>query len=536
MPTTLDITVPYNGGTIGSVTGNAQAQGYGNHYTWIGGNNGKKFVSVRIQNNPDFFVVNVFEVDDLQSSDMQITTLSSEAFPETASSNSYTTHIRMCRLNATTAFLKVITANSGSKNYVIEVDETDNSVTLHDATFTNQPTRTIANGSVLTDAYYGYNYGGIYDYTGSSLETGGRTPAALFVHQIKENAIVSMEHNSFQHFGGYTFVEKTWDPSTKVLFSRRIVTGNGQNNGSYNNTANNALHQDLDAGGTRLDHYYVNGSSSQEMKIFYEANGGGTHHIYSMFPRATLHGVANDRPDSSYSGNGYNSYVNVVEGRDGKLHFSYCYSTNTNWQSEFNSQTDNSWYCVTYAPDTDYWTLTGRRWNYGHSLGNGRDDMNIWLPLNTVNAKDYATQEGKLSQGDIDLIPDDQLYALTWIRVGAKSVKVVGKEQGSEIVISNSSNSNDEAVQAMWLDEDHFIVFYIDNMSNNNTCNVQNNFKYSVVRYYDEHYMETVSEGSINPSEYWGYPGQPPFRKVDDYTLVSDAFDKVITFWAPEQS
>ena len=48
--------------------------------------------------------------------------------------------------------------------------------------------------------------------------------------------------------------------------------------------------------------------------------------------------------------------------------------------------------------------------------------------------------------------------------------------------------------------------------------------------------METVSEGSINPSEYWGYPGQPPFRKVDDYTLVSDAFDKVITFWAPEQS
>ena len=60
MSTTLDITLPFNNGSIGSTSESSMYQGNGMHYTWIGGNNDRKYMSVRLQSNPDLFVVDVF--------------------------------------------------------------------------------------------------------------------------------------------------------------------------------------------------------------------------------------------------------------------------------------------------------------------------------------------------------------------------------------------------------------------------------------------------------------------------------------------
>ena len=502
MSTTIDISIPYNGGTIGSVAETSLGSGNGNHFTWIGGNNGRKFVSVRVQSNPNFMVVNVFEVDDLRSASQQITTLYSEAIPENPASGAYNRHLRMCRINSNTVFVKSYGGvnTNASKHYVIEVDESDNSVTLHDVT-----------DSSLTSpvGYHQYFNGGLYDHTGESAHTYARGVHQLFMQQINENKIVTYEATEHT-WGKYIFVQRTWDPVAKRIDLQMITPSEHSSHllGVLDPTP------------------FGNGTTSTSYKIVYDPNSNNPSTMTISHP--VLHGAQNGSQPSNYERNGYNAWLNCVEGRDGKLHFSLGRATtNTNWSQEFASVDDNR-YVITYDPSDDSWTTTSRFQASNYDLNNGRNDMGIWLPLNTVKSKDHHPA----GSGNYD---DKQLHAKTWITIGAKSAKVLGYEEGSEIVISNSNNSHDDAFQAMWLDEDHFIVFWA-RATDNNIVKQKDNVKYSVVRYYDEHFMESVSEGTINADSYLSYMGQSMFRKVDDYTLVSDCFSRVVSFWAPEES
>ena len=498
MPTTIDITIPYNGGSIGSVSESNLGQGNGNHFTWIGGNNGRKFVSVRLQNNPNFMIVNVFEVDDLRSASQQITTLYSEAIPENPASNAYSRHLRLCRINSNTVFVKSYgpVAGGASELYVIEVDETDNSVTLHNVTNTE---------TTSPAGYSNFYNGGVYDYTGEAAHYSGRGVHQLFMQQINENKIVSYE--SLRHpWAQYNFVQRTWDPVAKTM-SLQMITPSEHNS--------NLL-------GLQDPTPFGNGTVNTTYQVVYDPNSSSPSALNISHP--TLHGKPQGSIPSGYENNGYCSWLNCVEGRDGKLHFSLGReTTNSSWQARFTTLSEQR-YVITYDPSDDSWTTTSR-FDSNYDLSNARNHMGIWLPLNTVKSKDHHPAGSNYD--------DKQCHAKSWIAIGAKSAKVVGYEGGSECVISNSNNSYDDAFQAMWLDEDHFIVFWAI-ATDGNLVRKSNNVKYTVVRYYDEHFMESVSEGIINADSYLSYMGQSMFRKVDDYTLISDAFSRVVTFWAPE--
>lgn len=501
MPTTIDISIPYNGGTIGSVAENDLGQGNGNHFTWIGGNNGRKFVSVRIQNNPNFMIVNVFEVDDLRSASQQITTLYSEAIPENPDNGAYNRHLRLCRINSNTVFVKsygAVTAG-GSKLYVIEVDETDNSVTLHDVTNT---------ATTSPAGYSQYFNGGLYDYTGDAAHRTGRGVHQLFMQQINDNKIVTYEAIE-QSWTKYVFAERTWDPVAKTMSLRPITAS------QHDSYLFGLLDPTPFGDGNQNTNYYVvydpSSSNPQSMDV----------------GNPVLHGAQFGGFPNSWENHGYGAWLNCVEGRDGKLHFSLGReSSTTAWSQRFTHLGEQR-YVITYDPSDDSWTTTSRYQASNYGLNNGRNEMGIWLPLNTVKSKDHHPGNNGYD--------DKQCHAKSWIAIGAKSVKVLGYEEGSEIVISNSNQGHDEAFQAMWLDEDHFIVFYA-NATDGNLVRNTNNVKYTVVRYYDEHFMESVSEGTINADSYLSYMGQSMFRKVDDYTLVSDCFSRVVSFWAPEES
>ena len=501
MPTTIDITIPYNSGTIGSVSESNLGQGNGNHFTWIGGNNGRKFVSVRLQNNPNFMIVNVFEVDDLRSASQQITTLYSEAIPENPASNAYNRHLRLCRINSNTVFVKSYgaVARGSSKLYVIEVDETDNSVTLHDVT----------NSNTSPAGYTQYYNGGVYDYTGEQAHYTGRGVHQLFMQQINENKIVTYE--SLNHsWAKYNFVQRTWDPVAKTM-SLQMITPSEH--------ASTLL-------GLQDPTPFGNGTENTTYQIVYDPNSGSPSTMNVSHP--TLHGAQNGTMPLNWESSGHTAWLNCVEGRDGKLHFSLGReSANSSWSQRF-TRLDEQRYVITYDPSDDSWTTTSRFQASNYDLNNGRNQMGIWLPLNTVKSKDHHPAGS-------DNYDDKQCHAKSWIAIGAKSAKVLGYEEGSECVISNSNNSHDDAFQAMWLDEDHFIVFYAY-ATDGNLVRKTNNVKYTVVRYYDEHFMESVSEGIINADSYLSYMGQSMFRKVDDYTLVSDCFSRVVSFWAPEES
>ena len=502
MPTTIDISIPYNGGTIGSVAENDLGQGNGNHFTWIGGNNGRKFVSVRIQSNPNFMIVNVLEVDDLRSASQQITTLYSEAIPENPASSAYNRHLRLCRISSNAVFVKIYgqVGVGGSKHYVIEVDETDNSVTLHDVTET---------ATTSPAGYQHYLNGGLYDYTGDAAHRTGRGVHQLFMQQINDNKIVTYEATNHS-WSKYNFVQRTWDPVTKTM-SLQLITPS-----DYDSHLLNVLDPTP----------FGNGTNNVSYNIVNDPNSNSPQSIDIGNP--ILHGQQTGYVSTNWENQGYVSWLNCVEGRDGKLHFSLGRGTsNTSWTSRFTSVNDQR-YVITYDPSDDSWTTTSRYQQSNYNLNNGRNEMGIWLPLNTVKSKDHHPA----GSSNYD---DKQCHAKSWITIGAKSAKVLGYEEGSEIIISNSNNSHDEAFQAMWLDEDHFIVFYAYAVDDN-VVRKTNNVKYTVVRYYDEHFMESVSEGTINADSYLSYMGQSMFRKVDDYTLVSDCFSRVVSFWAPEES
>lgn len=493
MPTTLDITIPYNGGSIGSVAESNLYEGNGNHYTWIGGDNGRKFISIRVQGNPNFIFLNVLEVDDLRSSAMQFSTLSSEAFTEYPAPHG--NHVRVCRLNSNTALIKFFqSSNTASgKVYVVEVDESDNSVTYHKI-----PVETETQG-------------GMYSPTSTSLHADARALHCMFMQQIKDNSIVSYESTNNNSQSRYTFCQKTWDPVAKTLTSKIITPSQKDANILQRVTTPFTADQ---------PHHIVSDYTGDDPQV------------ESIF-HPVLHGSASGNWGTNWDSQGYSFFINSVEGRDGKIHFSLGWrSTVTGWQVQMVDRSDSR-YVITYDPSDDSWTTTSRRAEGGNSLSNNRQDLGIWLPLNTVKTKEYYAAHHPTSS-NLDNFDDKQLHAKSWIVIGAKSAKVVGSESGSEIVISDSNNSFDDAYQAMWLDEDHFVVFYILNAQNNNVASNKNNIKYTVVRYYDEHYMESVSEGTVNSDSYVSYLGQPLFRKVDDYTLVSDAFSRVVSFWAPE--
>lgn len=495
MSTTLDITLPFNNGTIGSTSESSMYQGNGMHYTWIGGNNDRKYMSVRLQSNPDLFVVDVFEVDDLRINSPSTTSLSSRAHPEYAVASQWNNNIRLCRLSSTSSYLKVFTNSptpGGSKHYVIELNnETDHEVTIYDVT-----------ASMRND-----QRGGLYSHSGSAAMDSARGLHHLYMHHLKQNNVITYE--SLNSTPYYAFVQRTWDPVTKTLTSKTIVTGESSDTGRD--------YEPFKGAGCAFLQDYSGTSASVLSDANYYVN---LHRYTSPYP-------------SGWESNGYSQYLNGVTGRDGKIHFSLGFhSSNSAW-GNMQGMWSYQRYVLTYDPVEDDWGLTSRYAQYSELNGNN-DLLRIWLPLNTMDASEYAPE---LDIENHTYYRPKTRHAKTWISCGSDMVRVVGSETGGEITINESApdvNGN-RALQAMWLDFDHFMVVHGDSISSNNVVSRQpSKIRYSILRYYDENMIKIVSEGTVNSGFYSPFLGQNIFNKVDDYTLVSDAFSRVTTFFAPE--
>ncbi|WJE88003.1 hypothetical protein YFHUAIHA_CDS0130 [Phage C48C1] len=495
MPTSLEIDIPYNGGNVGGITETGLVQNNGNHYVWVGGNNDKKFISVRLQANPNFFFVDVFQLNNLRVETPESTTLSTVAIAESGSSNQYTSYMRLCRINSNTAYLKLFTGEPSagrSRHYVIEFDESDgNKVSMYD----------------VTNSMDDQQRGGLFNYASNTPVYQGRGLYQTFMQQLKENKIVTYE-STHSNVNFYSFVERTWDPVAKTLESKTVTTG------KY--TDSHIRDREVYPF-NQLNVQYLSITNENEFTVETTAN----------YPN--LHG---SKQDYTAEAGGYIRWINSVTGRDGKMHFSLSQPHgNTNFQDEA-FYLPNSKYVVTFDPSTDEWTLTSRYDNLSN-ISNGRDQFGVWLPLNTVNAKNYHNSLLGDTSSEID---ETLLHAKTWISIGASHIKVVGAEPGSELPISTESNSSsDDALQAMWLDEDHFMVIWGTYVQNSWTTG-HSNVRYTIIRYYDEQYVEVVSEGLINNNFYPSYmQSSTIFQPIDEYTWVSNVFSRVATIWAPEE-
>lgn len=520
MSTLIDVNIPYASGGVGSISGGNIATSNGFAWCWFGGDNGRKTFSIRMQTDENYWFVEVAEADDLQANPMTKTVLYTRAI-NSELEGFYTTrsaNIELCRLSSSAVYMKVLSSNvsasGGSRHYVIEIDESNNEVSVTD----------------VDDQMPDWLRGGAYYNTSNAYQVGVGLHQR-FMHQLSENKIVTYEANNNPNYGYGNLVERSWDPVTKSL-TNRIVCSNRRSPTIRNNAD-----------------YRTNPS--------YEY--GDT---WSFVPELDQNGFQVMRPSdtdpdrvSSYSGwpvmggsdNDYqidlNNYptlawMNVVTGRDGLIHFNlaseYTGNTSTHGYGHLNVNMNYGQYVMTYNPVDGSWGLTGRTCN-DTTLPFGRDDFGVFLPLNTMTTSDYATEES-IDTSTFNGVTNSRVFK-TWMFVGGRGQQVQGISSGSPIdnygSMSDGGVQMDQSFQTVWLDYDHFITFGFHDVSTNSmSTGYTNNVRYAIFRYYDENKIDFVSGGSV-PGTYQMIKASNAFQRPTANTFLSDRFaDDLVTLSA----
>jgi hypothetical protein len=530
----IDVTIPFNNGSIASV---AESQLYyetGSDYLWVGGGNGRKFISLRFQSNPNFYFTNVFEVDDMTATQPVFTDLGGECRPMADLHD--TTHfhgkpINTCRLSSTTVYMKIVAAMNTSFHFIIELDDVANTVNI------------ISIDDQLSEAILKGGASRYYNKDGSRY---GKGHYQTFMHCLADNRLVIYSaHNNYYvntssstvNLGGLTS-QLDWDPVTKTMTETSITNNNG--NSGYTQ---------------RSDEYRLPKFRQPETIIY---NGTST---TSSFGRPSSAGLGNASgiignsyaQPSGWDSQAYIGWFDVTESRDGdSIHFTLMGQTNqkTNggdWQS-INAGHYNwtdTYYCLTYVKSTNTWTTTSRRESAQQNYVGG-NRLGTWLPLNTVLSN---------SVNDHADIRDDQTHAAAWLVIGTEEMRVVGDEAGGVMSINprdfaenpnvtdiNLDGDNAESVlQTMWLNDDHFISIWADTFYPSAMLSNTRSYKlgYTIVKYIDENAVEVVSanyltgstEGSPNIMD---FDPTRLFTKIDQFTLFSDQFARPMTISAPE--
>jgi hypothetical protein len=94
-----------------------------------------------------------------------------------------------------------------------------------------------------------------------------------------------------------------------------------------------------------------------------------------------------------------------------------------------------------------------------------------------------------------------------------------------------SLSSNGRAVDAEWLDSNHFFVSRIDNA---NSSNYVNNSTILVQQYVDENYTVQIDRIAANQLRTFPNNQGAGWFKIDDYTVYSNSYRYPVGFWAPE--
>lgn len=510
----IDIDIPFNSGSVGSITESDLHNNDGQGYCWVGGNNNNKFISVRLQSNPYFAHFHVFEADDIKASAPVLTDLGGRTESLELDTTQHDHPIKMVRVNSTTAYMRLFTSGQASKHLVLEIDESDNSVVVTDVT----PDNTDYQGGMTNNT--GYNH------------KQARAMYEEFMYPLKDNSIVMFVRN--YHATGYFFLQVDWDPATKTTDQKIVLHGGGHDQSGLREVSN--------LSGVNLTVCTDGTGSTGGMNT--GANLIGTHSSTDdMHSNTYPYGL-----DSSVMNQRHSAWIQTCESRDGNsIHFALIGMRGSRTNSAMTSMTDDMdqcYYVVTYKKDVNDWNITSRTTvtNTGTNISSNRGAC--WLPLNTVASSTLSSNAQVATQD----------HALTWLSIGAHEMQVCGQETGGRLSIVDSSklstesnatlpNSNSQSLQTFWLNDDHFMVIWIPHgaystgLMNNQTNNYAYSINYSIIKYIDENMVEVVSHGPItgkNDSPDMSFADFMVFTKMDEFTFFSDKFARPITISAPE--
>jgi len=479
----ISVSIPHGGGSIKTNDDlRSQSVQHGFAYCWLGGTattgpDNNLFMSVRLQEDPDFAIIDLYTYNLRQTSTHGKVTkrsrlygLGGQAFSN--NTNSFRERqINIERVNSTTALLKIPHETSKSTYYVLEVDE-----------------------STYDCGVYVFEElaGGLYNYN-SSRSSYAYGQQDLFMQQVEDNVVVTHDQDGSSR--GF-LCQRVWDASAKTLTKTKVASSNG----------------------SAID---IQNFSSNRYLPTYGTNSGGGESTYIYW---------------GASQNSSPRYINAVEGRDGKWHFR---CTNQG-SSSFNSIYQPNVWCLTYIPTSMGGDLATSGWsqswgatgglshddNYGHlNYQNGR--LGVFLPID-VEASAVSNANAN----------SPEFYMKSWAEIGGSSMIVhVDGSPNTEMNYhsSQTGNNNWSPKQALWTDSNHFFVH--STSDRNNYWGERNYQKWFLNQYVDETYTANQGYGNLGGS--YDYNNMAAnagaqWTKIDDYTLTCNGFNYINNIWAPE--
>ena len=486
----IAVSIPHGGGEIRSES--QLRSGTIQHafaHTWLGGTattgpDNNLFISVRLQKDPDFAVIDLFTQNLRNTSQgktlkrSRIYALGGNAF-STNTSNFEERLINITRVNSTTALLKIPYNTSTSTYYVLEVDESTYDISVYD--------------------FEEYN-GGLYNYSSTSANY-PYAACHLFMKNVEDNVVVTGDQDGNSN---YYLYQRVWDSTAKTLTSKKVASANSS-----------GLDISNFSGQRRFPKY---GSSN---------TGNSTNDFWNVYTSIGL--TSGSQP----------VYINCVEGRDGKIHFRSTENGTSSWGVY---QPEN--FALTYIPISmggdlatsgysQSWGITGgfldyNSYQYG-SLANNQGRYGTFLPIEVVESGDTSKNTS---------FPC--FYMKSYAEIGGYNFKVhVDGTAGTEMSYSSSQLGNNSWApkQATWLDSNHFFVHSVTNYNNYWAYQGTNYQRWYVNQYIDESYSENQSYGTLGSSSSYNNMASNAgnqWAKVDDYTLTCQGFNHIMNIWAPE--
>tara|TARA_E500000178_G_scaffold352157_1_gene414968 strand:- start:688 stop:2151 length:1464 start_codon:yes stop_codon:yes gene_type:complete len=484
----IAVSIPHGGGQIKTESQlRSGTVDHGFAHCWLGGTattgpDNNLFISIRLQQDPDFAIIDLFTQnlrDTSQGKSLKrsrIYSLGGSAFDAGVS---YERMINITKVNSTTALLKIPYSDDDSTYYVLEIDESTYDISVYS---------------------FEENDGGLYSYSTSGSED-PESACQLFMKNVEDNVIVTGDQNGNS---GFHLNQRVWDSTAKTLTRTRVAssTGSGLNLSNFN-------------GQQRFPKY---GSSN---------TGNSSNDFWNTYVRI----------GKSYGNQPV--YINCVEGRDGKIHFRATAYGGSNWNL-YNPEK----FALTYIPTsmggdlatTDYsqsWGVTGgfldySSYQYG-SLTSQQGRYGTFLPIEVVESGDTSKNTS---------FPC--FYIKSFMEIGGYNFRVhVDGAAGTEMSYNPShvGNNNWAPKQATWLDSNHFFVHSHGNYSNYWSYQGNSYQRWYVNQYIDESYTENQGYGSLGGSYDYNNMASNAgnqWTKVDDYTLTCQGFNHIMNIWAPE--
>ena len=497
MSTEINVTVPYAGGVLAN---DQRSAWQASDWCLIGGNDGRLGVNVRYQTNPNFLVVDVWELDaDFKEAENK--TVVRKQLLSADNWMSSNLPVSTCRLNSTTFAVKQCTRDNGVTR-IVTVDPVTYEVTLEKSQY---------NGSSGNDHY-------------NSASTGMANYQSyqhLFMYPIEENKYVTVDVDRYSPY--YRFNEMVWDPSTKQFGLNMICSG-----------------QVADVSGVNSAQYAVErGPFDFGLNDAYMHEGGKKHYHSSngtmdLYPG--LHGTTGVANSNYY----YTpQWIQAKKDRVGRIHFSGTSNNNADTLRNIHNQQSKK-YTLVYIPESirepnqNPWTICGGSSSFDAAIyymstysEENKLGFAAWLPLKTRPLSDSNASA------------TDEIFSESNILVGKNSFKIMEESStpipyGNNSVDNGNSSSTLRVIQSEWLDDDHFIVFYASVDSSN--INATSNTKYKVIHLIDKFIANVVATGTIDSNYLFGRPSEymVPFKFSESRnTITSEAFKHLVSIWVP---